>query len=166
MKQVIELLMFCGVFTLMVKHAVRGGAIDGLYFYPKTVQERAIAIGLTDRETMERKKKEFMPLFFIVMTSLLIAMIVIVNKTGDFRGAYLQSLLFLEVMNWYDGIVIDKVWVGHDPFWLLPGAEDLPYVQTWRQVLKKRIILSLIWIAGSAVTAFLIIGVRRVLNIL
>ncbi len=165
MKHVIELLMFCGVFTLMVKHAVRGGAIDGLYFYPKAVQERAIAIGLTDRETMERKKKEFMPLFFIVMTSLLIAMIAIVNKTGDFRGAYLQSLLFLEVMNWYDGIVIDKVWVGHDPFWLLPGTEDLPYVQTWRQVLKKRIILTLIWIAGAAVTAFLIIGVRRVLNI-
>ena len=41
----------------MVRIAVRGGAIDGLYFYPKPVQDRAIAIGLTDRKTMNRKRK-------------------------------------------------------------------------------------------------------------
>ena len=29
-------------------------------------------------------------------------------------------------MNWYDGIVI------------VPGMEEIPFVQTWPQVLKKR----------------------------
>ena len=44
----------------MVRFAVRGGAIDGLYFYPKPVKERAIEIGLTDRKMMRRKRIVFM----------------------------------------------------------------------------------------------------------
>ena len=50
-----------------------------------------------------------------------------------------------------DGGVIDKLWVGHSRFWVLPGLEDAPFVQTWRQVLKKRSILALIWVAGAAI---------------
>jgi hypothetical protein len=65
----------------------------------------------------------------------------------------LQALLFLEVMNIYDGVVIDKLWVGHSRFWILKGTEDLPFVQTWAQVLKKRSILALIWVIGAAVVA-------------
>ena len=53
----------------------------------------------------------------------------------------------------YDGVVIDKLWVGHSHFWVLPGLEDTPFVQTWRQVLKKRSILALIWVAGAAIAA-------------
>ena len=42
---VIQLVLYCLLFTLMVKYAARGGAIDGLYFYfilpfiPEDIQE-------------------------------------------------------------------------------------------------------------------------------
>ena len=67
------------------------------------------------------------------------------------------KLLFLEVMNWYDGIVVDRLWVGHSRFWIIPGTEEIPFVQTWPQVLKKRGILTLIWIAGAAIVAGIIV---------
>ena len=95
---VLQLLLYCLLFTAMVKIAVIGGAVNGLYFYPKEVQDRAIELGLIDRNTMNRKRKCFMILF-----------------------------------------------------WVLPGLEDAPFVQTWRQVLKKRSILALIWVAGAAI---------------
>lgn len=79
------------------------------------------------------------------------------NRVRDFKTAYWQALLFLEVMNWYDGVVIDKLWVGHSKFWVLPGTEDLPFVQTWKQVLKKRGILTAIWIVGAAVVGGLVV---------
>ena len=60
-------------------------------------------------------------------------------------------------MNWYDGIVIDRLWVGHSSFWILRGTEDLPFVQTWGQVLKKRTILTVIWVAGAAIAAGLVV---------
>ena len=154
---VLQLILFCLLFTALVKFAVRGGAIDGLYFYPKPVQERAIAIGLTDRETMDRKRKQFMIPFVLTMLVALLLIIGVWNGIRDYKTAYLQALLFLEVMNWYDGIVIDKWWVGHSRFWILPGTEDQPFVQTWGQVLKKRGILTLIWIAGAAIVAGLIL---------
>lgn len=154
---VLQLILFCLLFTALVKFAVRGGAIDGLYFYPKPVQERAIAIGLTDRETMDRKRKQFMIPFVLTMLVALLLIIGVWNGVRDYKTAYLQVLLFLEVMNWYDGIVIDRWWVGHSRFWILPGTEDLPFVQTWGQVLKKRGILTLIWIAGAAIVAGLIL---------
>ena len=150
---VIQLILYCLLFTAMVALAVRGGAIDGLYFYPKTVQERAFEIGLTTRESMVKKRKVFMTAFYIVMLTALVLIIALWNGVTDFWMAYLQSLLFLEVMNWYDGIVIDKIWVGYSKFWMLPGCEDIPYVQTWKQMLKKRLFLSIVWVVGSFIVA-------------
>ena len=154
---VLELALYCLLFTIMVRYAVRGGAIDGLYFYPKTVQERAIEIGLTTREVMRRKKKIFMTEFYIVMLAALVFIIGVLHRVSDFKAAYLLALLFLEVMNWYDGVVIDRIWVGHSKFWILAGCEELPYVQTWKQVLKKRGFLTLVWIAGAAIVAEIVV---------
>lgn len=149
----LELILYCLLFTMMVRYAVRGGAIDGLYFYPKIVQERAIEIGLTTKEVMQRKKKIFMTEFYIIMLVALVLIIGVLHRVSDFKTAYLLALLFLEVMNWYDGIVIDKIWVGHSKFWILADCEELPFVQTWKQVLKKRGLLTLIWIVGAVIVA-------------
>ena len=147
----------------MVRYSVRGGAINGLYFYPKAVQERAYEIGLTDRETVKKQRKRFMTLFYIVMLSALVLIIGVWNHVNDFKTAYLQALLFLEVMNIYDGVIIDKLWVGHSKFWILKGTEDIPFVQTWAQVLKKRSFLALIWVIGAAIVAGLVVLLAKVM---
>ena len=154
---VLQLVLFCALFTLMVKIGVGNNALNGLYFYPKPVQEKVYELGLTDRETVAKKRKRFMIAFFAVMAAALILIIRVWNGIQGFWAAYLQALLFLEVMNWYDGIVIDRLWVGHSRFWVIPGTEEIPFVQTWPQVLKKRGILTLIWIAGAALIAGIVV---------
>ncbi len=153
---VLQLILYCGLFTLMVKLGVGNDPLNGLYFYPRPVQERVYELGLTDQLTVSRKRKIFMSAFFLVMTAALLAIIGGWNKVSDFKRAYLEVLLFLEVMNWYDGIVIDRLWVGHSDFWIIEGTQDIPFVQTWRQVLKKRLILTVIWIFGAALVALLV----------
>lgn len=37
---------------------------------------------------------------------------------------------FLEVMNWYDGFIIDEVWVRFSRFWDIPELEEMDYVQS------------------------------------
>ena len=71
------------------------------------------------------------------MLAALVLIIGLWNGASAFGESYWQALLFLEVMNIYGGVVIDKLWVGHSQFWVLPGLEDAPFVQTWRQVLKS-----------------------------
>ena len=154
---VLQLILFCALFTLIVKIGVGNNALNGLYFYPKPVQEKVYELGLTDRETVAKKRKRFMIAFFTVMAAALILIIRVWNGIQSFWTAYLQALIFLEIMNWYDGIVIDRLWVGHSRFWVIPGTDEIPFVQTWPQVLKKRGILTLIWIAGAAMVAGIVV---------
>lgn len=154
---VLQLALFCALFTLMVKIGAGSSALNCLYFYPKEYQEQAFRLNLTDRETVARKRKQFMLPFFLVMLITLLLIISLWNRVQDFGPAYGQALLFLEVMNWFDGIVIDRLWVGCSRFWVIPGMEGVPYVQSWPQVLKKRCILTLIWIIGAAVVAGLVV---------
>ena len=153
----LQLLLFCALFTLMVKIAVSSSPLKGLFFYPKPVQERAYALGLTDREKVSRKRRRFMIPFFLVMAAALVLIVGLWNGICTFWPAYWQALLFLEVMNWYDRVVIDRLWVGHSRFWIIPGTEDIPFVQTWPQVLKKRVILTLIWLFGAAIVAGIVV---------
>ena len=157
MTLIFQLILYCLIFTLMVKLSVLGGAVNGLFFYPKAVQKRAIELGLSDRATIDRKFKRFMTLFYLVMTVTLLMIIGVWNRVSDFKTAYIQALIFLEVMNIYDGVVIDKLWVGHSRFWVIPGLEDMQFVQTWGQVLRKRIKLALVWVAGAALAAGLVV---------
>lgn len=152
----LQLLLYCLLFTGMVKLGVGNNALNGLYFYPKPYQERAYELCLIDRQTVAKKRKIFMTSFFAVMLVALLLIIGLWNGVREFLPAYLQALLFLEVMNWYDGIVVDRLWVGYSSFWDIPGV-GLPYVQTWEQVLRKRSILTLIWIVGAAVVAGLVV---------
>ena len=51
-----QLIIYLLVFTLMVKIAVRGNALNGIYFYPREVQKRAVEIGLIDETMMSIKR--------------------------------------------------------------------------------------------------------------
>ena len=150
---VLQNVIYCLLFILMVKIGVGNNALNGLYFYPKAVRERVYELGLTDRQTVKKKKIIFMTAFYIVMLTAILLIIGLWNGVRDFWTGYIQALVMFEVMNWFDGIVIDKIWVAKSKFWVIAGTEDIPFVQTWKQVLKKRIILSLIWIVGAAVIA-------------
>ncbi|MDE6589419.1 MAG: hypothetical protein K2K53_03535 [Oscillospiraceae bacterium] len=154
---VFQLVLFCLFYMGLVKLYVGNNAVNGLYFYPKPVQERAIALGLTDAETMDRKRKQFLCGFSIAILAVLILIIGGWNGARDFKTAYLQALLFLEVVNWFDGIVIDRLWVGHSKFWVIPGTEDIPFVKPWKAVLTKRGLAMLAWAVIAAVVAELVI---------
>ena len=154
---VLQLILFCELFILMVKLGIGNNALNALYFYPKPVQERVYELGLTDRETVARKRKRFMIPFLLVLLCALLLIIGLWNGIHDYWPAYWQALLSLEVMNWFDGIVIDRLWVGHSKLWVIPGTEGIPFVQTWKQILMKRGILTLIWVAGAAMVAGLVV---------
>lgn len=96
------------------------------------------------------------------MVVLLVAILLIIglwNRVNDLGTAYWQALIFLEVSNWFDGIVIDRLWVGHSKFWIIEGTEDIPFVKSWKEILIKRTIASLVWFAGAAVVALLVIWI-------
>ena len=126
---VFQLILYCLLFTVMVKVGVGNGALNVLYFYPRAYQEKVYEMGLADREVIKRRRKVFMTAFLIVMTAALFLIIGLWNKVDNFLSAYLQALLFLEILNRYYGIVVDKELVGKSKFWKIPNV-NMSYVQT------------------------------------
>ena len=85
------------------------------------------------------------------------AIVYFVNGSRSFLNGFLISYGLWLIVDWYDAIVIDILWLCHSKVWILPGTEDLPFVQTWAQVLKKRAFLAVIWIAGAAIIAGIVV---------
>ena len=162
MKIILELIVFCGTFMLMVKLGAGNSGLNELYFYPEEYQKIAYEKGLADPVKVKEDKKKFMRVFVPTLLVILVAMIYL-NRVNNFTEAYLQALLFLEVMNIFDGIVIDRIWVGTSSLWVIEGMEGVPYVKPWKRIFFERSLLAVIWVIVAAVVAGIVMltgGIR------
>ncbi len=46
----LQLVIYCLIFTIMVQISITGGAVIVLYFYPRPYQERAFERGISDKK--------------------------------------------------------------------------------------------------------------------
>ncbi len=142
-------MLYCLLFILLVKCAARNNGVHCIYFYPPEFLDEAQKRGIADKAAVMKKGKRFILLLCIIMLIALLAIIAVWNRVTDFKTAYLQAALFLIGMNWFDGIVVDKLWVGHSKLWVIRGMEGIPYTKPWKAVFIKR---------GIATAAYLVIS--------
>jgi hypothetical protein len=120
-----------------------------------------LELGLTDEATIRKRKKCFFTALVIGIAALPVLFIGLWNRVTDFQTAYVQTLILLEIMNWYDGIVMDRLWVGHSKFWVIQGCEDLPYTKSVKTVMIERGIMTLVYLPIAAVIAEIAVLVGR-----
>ena len=158
---VLQLVLYCLLYFLLVKAAAGNDGLRCLYFYPKEYQEEAFRRGLAEKETVARQSKRFMIPFCLVMLAALAAILTFWNRAADFKTALWQSALFLVVMNWFDGIVIDRLWVGRSPVWRIRGMEGIPYVKPWKTVLTRRALGTVVYLILAPAVAGLALLLGR-----
>ena len=89
---------------------MRDSGRNCLYFYPDAYLDEAQKRGIADKTEELRKGKRFMTFFCLVIFVVLIADIAGWNGVKDFKTASFETYLFLVVVNWFDGFVIDLLW--------------------------------------------------------
>ena len=134
----LQIALYCLLFFLLVKCAVKNDGRNCLYFYPTAYIDEAQRRGLAEHGDVMRRGKRFMIPFCAVMLIALVLIVGVWNRASTFRAAYAQTAVLLVVMNWFDGIVIDRLWVGRSKIWRIEGMEGVPYVKPWKTVLIKR----------------------------
>ena len=154
---VLQLILYCLLFLLLVKCAAKNSGLNCLYFYPADYICEAQNRGLADQAAESKKRKRFMIPFCILMLIALLLIIAVWNGVTDFKTAYLQSYLFLVVMNWFDGIIIDRLWVGHSKIWKIEGMEGVPYLKPWKTVLIKRGLGTLLYLLIALAVAGIVV---------
>lgn len=104
-----------------------------------------------------KKGKHFMIPFCIVMLIVLVLILSVWNQVTDFKTAYLQAYLFLVVMNWFDGIIIDRLWVGHSKIWKIEGMEGVPYLKSWKIIFIRRSAGTVLYLLIALVVAGIVV---------
>lgn len=100
--------------------------------------------------------------FLIIIFVALILIIAFWNHVTDFKTAYIQAYLFLVVMNWFDGIVLDRVWVVHSKIWRIEGMEGVPYIKSWKTVLVKRTAAMVLYLVVALVIAGIVVLIGKI----
>jgi hypothetical protein len=108
---------------------IANGPVGMVFFYEKEVQEKAIELGLTTRETI-RKRKMITYIAILVPQLLLVPLTVyLVNGAPDFRTAAVQMTVIYLISGLFDRLFIDWYWVGKTKAWIIPGTEYMmPYI--------------------------------------
>lgn len=158
----VQLVFYCLLYILLVKCAVRDDGRNCLYFYPKEYIEEAERRGIADKKTTMKKGKRFMILCCIAIFVALILIISVWNRVTDFQTAYMQAALFLVVVNWFDAIVIDRLWVGHSKIWIIRGMEGIPYVKPWKNILIKRSLATVMYLVLALAVAGIAVRVGKI----
>ncbi|MCD8188684.1 MAG: hypothetical protein LUD78_00410 [Clostridiales bacterium] len=156
MKLFMETVLYCLVYMLLVKAVKGNNPINCLFFSPKPVRDRVYGIGLANERKVSKREKVFYTWFLAALILLLFVFVVPVNRTQDFKTAFLELYLILVVGNWFDGIMIDRFWVSRKS-WEIPQAVGIPYVKTWRRIFISRSIGTVVYIPIAAGLAWLFV---------
>lgn len=159
---VLQIILYCLLYIFLVKCAVKNNGLNCLYFYPKAYIDEAQKRGIADKDSIMKKGKRFMIPFCIIIFAVLVLIISMWNGVADFKTAFMQAYLFLVVMNWFDGIVIDRLWVGHSRIWNIEGMEGIPYVKPWKTVLVKRGAATVLYLVIALVIAGIVVLIGKI----
>ncbi|MCM1578379.1 MAG: hypothetical protein NC078_06240 [Ruminococcus sp.] len=163
MRLFLQVIIYLFAFTAAVKLLVLHDPLRGIFFYPKEIQEYAFEKGLTSREEAKRRRRIFFIFFVLGLALLPIIFVGVWSGITDFKTAFVHTLVLLEVMNWFDGIIIDQVWVRFDKFWEIKGAENMRRTKTLAFMLTERLIMTAVYIPVGALLAFVSTKIAAVL---
>ena len=158
----LQIILCCLLYFALVKCAVRDSGRNCLYFYPDAYLDEAQKRGISDKTEELRKGKRFMTFFCLVIFVVLIAVIAGWNGVKDFHTACFEASLFLVVMHWFDGLVIDLLWVGHSKIWRIEGMESVPYVKPWRTVVIKRSAAMMLYLLVAAAVGGIVVLIGKI----
>lgn len=150
---ILQIILYLTFFTACIKLLVLDNPVRGIFFYPKPIQERVYEMGLTTKEEAKRRKIIFFTALVLGSAILPVVFIGCWSGISDFKTAFVHAVILLEVMNWYDGIVVDKIWVRFSKFWVIKGTEDMDHVKSNKMVLVERVIMSVVYIPAAALLA-------------
>lgn len=157
----LQIILFCLLYISMVKYAAGNSGLNCLYFYPEEYIEEAQKRGIADKEATMKKGKHFMIPFCVIILIALILIISVWNHVTDFKTAYIQAVIFLVIVNWFDGIVIDQLWVGHSKLWMIEGMEGVPYTKPWGYMIKRRILASIMYLGVAVIVAAIVVLIGK-----
>ena len=122
---VIESIILCAVFTLMV-FAISREPIKTLYNYPPKIQERVKSLDEYKDKIPTQKNKLVAKLCASILFLAIICLVLrYINGYTTFTESFKYGFLLWTVVNLYDVIILDIIWFCHDKHFVFKVTEDM-----------------------------------------
>ena len=119
----------CFVLLIVCVVGIANGPAGMVFFYEKEVQDKAIELGLTTRETIKKRKRITLIALLVPQLLFVPLMVYFVNRAPDFTAAAVQMAVIYLISGLFDRLFIDWYWVGKTKAWIIPGTENMiPYI--------------------------------------
>lgn len=146
----IEMCILLTVFTLQIWLFVRKNRLGGIHWYPKEVQQEAIKRRLVTENYIVRRNRLTRLVGLPIMAIIVLGSVFYINEARTWWTAAWQIYLMLFVLNLFDAIVVDYLWVRKTNYWLIPELADLEIAKPLNYLLKERAIAVLAYLPLSA----------------
>ncbi|MCM1525089.1 MAG: hypothetical protein NC120_11600 [Ruminococcus sp.] len=134
---IFESVVMCFILLIICIVGISGGPQGLLVFYEQEVKDRAVGLGLTTKERIQRNSLIVSAALYVPILFLVPSMVWFINGARDFEDIFRQITVILLIMGLFDRLFIDHYWVGHTKAWIIPGTEDLmPYIPK-KTLIKK-----------------------------
>ena len=122
---IIESIALCILFTIMV-YIMSRNPIKTLYNYPPKIQERVKTLDEYKDKIPTQKNKVFAKSVASILIIAIISLILrYVNGYRTFIEGFGYGFLLWTIVNIYDAVVMDIIWLCHDPYFVFKGTEDM-----------------------------------------
>ena len=126
MMLVIEMIISCALFTVMVVASQRKDPLSGLHNMPLALQERVASLSqYKDVKAVHTKQRIIKKIPALIILMILFTILIYISGARNFRQAFINSFLLWTVIKLYVVIVLDCIWLAHTPAVWIPGTEDM-----------------------------------------
>ena len=123
---VIEMILCCVLFSIMVILGTRKNPLSGLHNMPVALQERVSSLEQYQNvEVVHTRKRILKKLPALIMLTIIFVLMIYASGARSFKQGFINTFLLWSVIKLYVVFVLDCGWLAHTPSAWIPGTEDM-----------------------------------------
>lgn len=123
---IIECIILCGIFTLMILPSLYKNPLNCIMSYPTAIRKRVESLPKYQPSIKKYKTKHItVKLLFVLFCIIFMAIIAWLSGSRTFRDAFIHVFILFFAVNLYDLFILD-IWIFcHSKRVIIPGTEDM-----------------------------------------
>lgn len=123
---IIEMIIVCSVFTILVVVGTKKNLLSGLHNMPIKLQERVVSLPqYQDVEVVRTKERILRKIPALIILAILFVGLIYASGARSFMQGFINTFLLWTVIKLYVVFVLNCGWLAHTPSTWIPGTEDM-----------------------------------------
>lgn len=154
---ILQLLLILILYCTLTIFSLRKGPRGLIQHYPPEIQTHAVLLAEVTRGFIITKEKILRPLTLLIYSVGIILITSFFNEYMGFLPLFIHTLIFLQILNWADGLILECILLRHCEKLMIPGTETLLKSSPCSFFLKRKLIHGLILIPYAVLLTFVVV---------